>query len=82
MSKPETFPPIQGNCYLGIDAGSHHHESMPWSAKTAPFYILFTATTTEVLLKTAIRSIQEIYKLLPATGQRSYIPAPPDTAKL
>ncbi len=36
----------EGNCFLGIDAGSTTTK-LPWSAKTVPCFILSTATTTE-----------------------------------
>ena len=61
----------KGNCYLGIDAGSTTTKTALVSENGALLYSFYSSNNGNPL-KTAIRSIQEIYSLLPEDAHIAY----------
>lgn len=61
----------KGNCYLGIDAGSTTTKTALVGEDGALLYSFYSSNNGNPL-KTAIRSIQEIYSLLPEDARIAY----------
>ena len=62
----------KGNCYLGIDAGSHPPPKTALVGEDGSLLYSFYSNNNGSPLKTAIRSIQEIYEKLPKDAHIVY----------
>ena len=80
MSGPQISATYEGNCYLGIDAGSTTTK-VALVGEDGSLLYSFYSNNNGSPLATAIRAIKEIYTLSFHRRQRSSTPAPPDTAK-